>query len=197
MILPEFTSAVLLALIHSYGYALLFPISVIEGPIITLIAGSLVSFGLLNPYGVFAALFAGDIVGDICYYGAGRYGRGFFIEKIKHMIGITDEKIARIRESLLKYDWQFLLAAKTQPIGSAVLFSAGVFHMSFFRFITVNIIISIPKTILLLSIGYYFSNAITNAESYVRFAPLIPVALIGVALLARWAIRRMLKPTIG
>jgi membrane protein DedA with SNARE-associated domain len=50
-----------------YKYFVLFPIMVVEGPIITIIAGFLVSLGHLNGLAAYAVLVAGDVTGDSIY----------------------------------------------------------------------------------------------------------------------------------
>ena len=46
-----------------YKYWLIFPIMVLEGPIITVISGFLVSLGTLNAFVAYPLLFFGDLLG--------------------------------------------------------------------------------------------------------------------------------------
>ena len=62
------------SLLHDYGYYVLFPLAVVEGPILAVIAGFLCATGIMNPFLVYLFIVSGDIVGDsVCYF-AGRSG---------------------------------------------------------------------------------------------------------------------------
>lgn len=65
----------IISLLTAYKYFFLFPIVVVEGPIITVIAGFLSSLGYLNIIIAYLVVVAGDIVGDSAYYAIGFYGR--------------------------------------------------------------------------------------------------------------------------
>ena len=65
-------------LLH-YKYLILLPLSVIEGPIITVIAGFFATMGIFNPYLVYTIAVVGDIFGDTLAYGIGRWGSVPFI----------------------------------------------------------------------------------------------------------------------
>ena len=54
----------LLALLNAYGIAILAPLAIIEGPIVTVIAAWLASLGLLNLWEVLICVILADLVGD-------------------------------------------------------------------------------------------------------------------------------------
>nr|MDQ2860784.1 hypothetical protein [Pseudomonadota bacterium] len=70
-------------LVSQYGYAVLFPIAVVEGPAVTLVAGALVASGQFDGLLVFAMLVAADLVGDALYYSLGRWGHTPFLERLE------------------------------------------------------------------------------------------------------------------
>lgn len=85
----------LLALLTAkYGYFILFPISVIEGPIVTIVAGFLASLGLFNFFLVYFIVLAGDFSGDTGAYAIGRWGAKFFQNYLKK----HEEKITAAKE---------------------------------------------------------------------------------------------------
>jgi membrane protein DedA with SNARE-associated domain len=51
-------------ILQTDGLLLLFPLAVVEGPIVTVIAAYLASLGYLNIFAVFAVVVAADLVGD-------------------------------------------------------------------------------------------------------------------------------------
>lgn len=64
----------LLALLSMNGIAILAPLAVIEGPIVTVIAAWLASVGLLNLWEVLICVVLADLVGDSLLYLAGQFG---------------------------------------------------------------------------------------------------------------------------
>ncbi|MES2315613.1 MAG: DedA family protein [Patescibacteria group bacterium] len=166
-----------------YGYSIVFPISIVEGPTISTISGFFVSLKIFNPYVVFSLLVLGDAVGDTIYYLLGRYGGAWFLNKIGRHIGATPERIAFLEENFHKHDWKILLFGKTQAIGSAILFVAGAVKIKFGRFIFFNILGTIPKTILFMTIGFYFGKTYSTSSKYIDYFSLVwlllSVLLIG------------------
>src|SRR6185295_20205952 len=72
-----------LGILEHYKYLVIFPIAVIEGPIIIVISGFLVYMGFLNVYVAYVVLVVADTIGDSLYYLVGKYwGRSAWIMKI-------------------------------------------------------------------------------------------------------------------
>ena len=65
----------------AYRYVILLPIAIIEGPIISVIAGFLVSIHAMEFWIVFGILVLGDVIGDMLLYGVCRWGGGSFITR--------------------------------------------------------------------------------------------------------------------
>ena len=72
----------LISSLSQYKYLILFPLAIIEGPIVTVIAGFLCSQAILEPFYVFPIIVIGDILGDSLYYGLGRWSQLPVIKKI-------------------------------------------------------------------------------------------------------------------
>src|SRR3989344_2097578 len=98
-----------LKLIETYTYFAIFPISVLEGTIIAVFSGFLVSVGIINIYITTGVLILGDIVGDIAYYSLGRFGEGNIIRRWGHYVGITRARAAFFKEQFLKHDINLIL----------------------------------------------------------------------------------------
>ena len=60
-------------LLYTYSYLVLFPLVVIEGPVVTIITGFLVSLGFMDFIPAYFTIMAGDLTGDVLYYSAGRW----------------------------------------------------------------------------------------------------------------------------
>lgn len=95
-----------------YRYFILFPVMVLEGPIITIIAGFLSSLELLNPFLVYAVVVIADLFGDFVYYAIGRWGRKNFINKWGKYIGLSAAKIIRLESHFEKHTRKTLIFGK-------------------------------------------------------------------------------------
>ncbi len=180
----SFTLDSIISLIRTYGYEIIFPLSIVEGPIVAVLSGFIASLGRLNIFFVFLVLLAGDIVGDTIHYVIGRWGRHNFIKKWGKYIGVTEEKIQALEKYFEKHNWKILAFGKTQPIGSAILISAGLAGMPYWSYIWYNILSTIPKIFILEMIGYYFGDAyykISSLLSYAGIASLI-IAILFIGL---------------
>lgn len=182
-------TATIIALIQTYGYMVIFPISVIEGPIITVIAGFLVSLGYLNAFVVFLVLLLGDIVGDILYYLLGKWGGLRFVRRWGKYIFLDESHIARLTEYFKTRGWGMLLFSKTHAAGSVILVSAGAARMHFGKFVWISFIGSLPKTLVLQAIGMYGGASFEIVDRYLNRGAAITTA-IAVCIAAYWIYRK-------
>lgn len=83
-------------LLIQYRYIVIFPIVVIEGPVITMISGFLVSLGYMNFWIAYSILVVGDVTGDVLYYAIGRWGRESFMNRWGRYFGFDPERIERV-----------------------------------------------------------------------------------------------------
>jgi membrane protein DedA with SNARE-associated domain len=153
-----------------YKYFILFPVMVIEGPIITIIAGFLSSLDLLNLFLVFAVVVIADLVGDFMYYAIGRWGREKFINRWGKYIGLSAEKIIRLESHFEKHTRKTLIIGKiSHAFGAPILVAAGVAKIPFWEFIWFNFLATIPKSLFFLLIGYYFGQAYVRLNKYLDY----------------------------
>lgn len=176
-----FQPAQIINLLIQYSYLILFPIVIVEGPIISVIAGFLSSLGYLNIFITYAVVVIGDLTGDSIYYVIGRYGREKFIKRWGKYIGINPERITRLENHFDKHSGRTLLLGKiSHGIGAVFLVAAGLVKMPFSRFIWFNFIATIIKSLALILIGFYFGQAITKINSILEFISALFVS-IGIA----------------
>lgn len=191
----NFTLASLIEILSSYGYAIIFPIAILEGPLVAIAAGLLVSRGILAVIPTTLILIAGDLLGDTFYYSLGRYGGRNLGRRWGNYIGVTEERVEKLEHYFKNNDWKLILFSKTQAIGATILFSAGVVKMKFRRFIGFNFIGSIPKAILFQLIGYYFgeSTSEANLRSAVSYAGIGSFVIAGLLLGSYILMKRYLQ----
>jgi membrane protein DedA with SNARE-associated domain len=161
---------------------LLFPITIVEGPIITIIAGFLASLKILEFFTTYAIVVIGDLVGDALYYILGRYGRSGFLDKWGKYIGLTAGNLQKVEGHFNDHGGKTLLFGKlSHGVGAAILTAAGMGNMRFGKFIFFNAAGTLPKSLLLMLAGYYFGSAVTHINSMLELlgAIVLCAAIIG------------------
>jgi len=171
----------IIPLLETYKYLLLFPISVAEGPTITIIAGFLASEGVLNPIIAYLVMVAGDVAGDTIYYAVGRWGGRSYIWKHGKFFGVTEGRVVHTEEHFKNHSIKTLLIGKTNALGALVLAAAGLGKMPYLKFIIVNTLASSVKVLILIVIGYYFGRSYKVIDGYLGLTGAI---ITGVTILA-------------
>lgn len=157
-----------------YGYAALLPLAVIEGPAVTVFAAFLAAQGLLDVGMVYAVVVAGDLLGDLLYYTAGRFllqrmvtWRGAWAVRLRHRVGVLAHRIRARAGAML------LFGKLTHSAGFAVLLSAGAARVPIRQFMAYNLLGTLPKSLLLVIIGYWFGRLYLAVQGDLRIAGLI------------------------
>jgi membrane protein DedA with SNARE-associated domain len=153
----------IIRLIADYRYFVIFPLAVIEGPIVALVVGALGASGDLDPVLAFLILVAADLVGDAAYYSLGRFGHSRSFGALATRLGLTSDKLAPVERAFKKNEVKFLLFGKTQAFGSVILYTCGALKMRLDRFIGWNLVATVPKVLLFELIGYYFGQTVLRA----------------------------------
>ena len=154
-------------LIQHYKYLILFPLAVIEGPIITIIGGFLSSIGVLNLAFVFLTVVAGDIVGDTIWYSVGRFGHGRVPLFVTRYFGITQERLAKMRELMEKHPFKIFAIVKFMH-GPTLpgLLAAGASRVSYMYFVGVCLVLSMLQSAVYETIGFFFGSAYHSIGTY-------------------------------
>ena len=197
MLLPHVFVIRVIPLIARYGYAVLLPVAVVEGPTVAAITGALVALGQFDPIISCLLLVAADLVGDALYYCLGRYGHGPLFNWINKRLRITPERLRPLAQRFHDNDWKLIMIGKTQALGGLILYFAGASRMSFARYMGLNLIGTFPKVILFeligFALGYFLGANVLHSTRYVDFvtASLFTFALIVLAG-SYWLVRRRL-----
>jgi membrane protein DedA with SNARE-associated domain len=171
-----FSTVLVTQWLTNYGYALLFPLVVIEGPLVTVLAGFLCSMHVMNLYVTYAVAVAGDLAGDCLYYAAGRWGRKEFIEKYGHYVGVTPARISDVEHHFEQHGGKTLAVGKLlHGIGTAFLVAAGIIKMPFKRFFWYNLMATVPKSLALILLGYYLGEFLTTINRYLTVVSVLSI----------------------
>ena len=160
-----------LVVLGPFTYALLFPLAIAEGPLVTIVAGYLASRGYVDPFLVFAVVVSADLTGDLVLYGAGRWSRRGANVRWGRYLGITRENLELVEHHFRRHGGKTLLAGKAaQLVGALILFAAGAARMRPRRFLAFNVLATVPKSLILVLFGYFFGRAIGRAASALDYA---------------------------
>ncbi len=183
-----------LHLLSMYGYVILFPLAVGEGPIVTIIAGLLVVTGVFNPFVAYAVVVAGDIVGDSFWYGVGRFGGGHFTRLLEQWFSITQTSVEKMKRKMEHHRFKMTAISKlSQGVGFAGMIAAGVVRVSYPLFVFACLLVTLAQCAVYLTLGILFGNAYKTIGSYLDYAALGTVVVVVVALLYFFWWRRRKK----
>ena len=163
----------------AYKYIVLFPIAIVEGPIITIVAGSFAANGQIDFALAYAIIIAGDLTGDSLYYAIGRYGRKNFIDRWGHYIGLTPKRLKRVDQHFLNHAGKTLVLGKLAfSFEIPFIVSAGLARYSYPRFLFYMLCGALPKTLGLMLVGYFFGYSLANARRDLTFAAHVSATVI-------------------
>jgi membrane protein DedA with SNARE-associated domain len=182
-----FSTSDILGLLSAHPYAVLLPLAIAEGPIVTIASGVLVASSQLRFWPVLAIVVAGDLVGDSALYALGRWGGIRMVTKWASQR--TIKRATDLQDQFRRKADQILVTGKlTHAVGAPVLIAAGIVRMPFRRFLTVNSLATLPKSLALLCIGYAFHSgyaAIGQNMTYYVIVLLIAGLILLYLLLSR------------
>lgn len=154
------------SLLLAYKYLILIPLAVAEGPIITVIAGFLVTLGYMNIFLVYLIVIVGDLAGDTVFYSLGRWGKRF-IYKYGHYIGINEKKLEQAKKSFVNKETKTIILSKLfHGIGAVGLVTTGILEFPYFKYIKISTPISIIQTTVFIFIGIMFGHSYLKIAQY-------------------------------
>jgi len=185
-------------LLYTYSYLILFPLVVIEGPVVTIIAGFLVSLGFMDFIPTYLTIVTGDLTGDVLYYSAGRWWLNRAYKGIVNFFGINMKFVHKLETSIKKNKGPFLFFGKlSHAIGGLILFAAGSAEIPLKEFVWFNFLATLPKSLILLAVGYYFGSTVSNFKKYLDFTVLglfaLTVILIGLYFAVTYISNKFIK----
>jgi membrane protein DedA with SNARE-associated domain len=167
----------------AHGSALILPLSVIEGPVVSVLTGFLAAQGYFDWYWALALLVCGDLVGDAIYYWIGRRG-GTPIAGFGRWLGVracvTPDLQRRLRENAAK---MLVIGKWTHSLGCVVLVGSGMLRLPLPRFLLVNLLATVPKSAVLFGFGYFASAYMPLLERHAVAATIL-LCLTGAVALA-------------
>lgn len=141
------------------GYLALFIITILEGPLITILGGFLSSLGFFNIYIAYLVILIADTIGDLLGYTIGYVGRNKFAVKILGWFKIKEDKLLGLDDFFLRHGGKSIFLSKfITGAGSWTLISAGMARFKLSRFMKYSVSASILKTGAYMALGYFFGH---------------------------------------
>jgi membrane protein DedA with SNARE-associated domain len=161
----------------AHGSALILPLSVIEGPVVTILTGFLAARGYFHWYWALCLLICGDLIGDLIYYWIGRTGRSP-LAGLARCLGVRRTVPREVQDGLTQNAAKMLFIGKwTHSIGWLVLVGSGMLRVPLPRFMLFNLLATIPKSAVLFCIGYFAGNRYPLLERHVALETVVLCAV--------------------
>lgn len=181
------TGAEVAALAAHWGFWALIPLAILEGPVISLVAGWMMSLGLLGFTSGFVVIVIGDVLGDCVLYAIGRGGAQGLARWLPARICPPRSRVVPLIRGFRRNGMRLLVMGKlTHAAGAPLLLAAGMARMPLGPFLLANLGAALPKAALLIGLGYAFGEAADQVLDW-----LLPAgALVLAVLVLVWLTRR-------
>jgi len=169
----------ILQYILAYKYLILLPLSIIEGPIVIVLCGFLVTTKVLNPWIVLPLFIVGDIIGDAILYWVGRKGgRTLRFFRVKEK---TLEEAKKYFET--NHKKALIMSKLIHGLGFTGLVAAGVLRVPYKKYFTFCGTVSAVQSTVLLVLGILFGSAYMKIAKYFDYYAATGSAIIVVAII--------------
>ena len=160
----------MIQLLLTYKYLILFPLSVVEGPIVTVVAGFMSRTGVFNIYLVYITVVFGDIFGDALAYCIGRFGGPVVIGRFSRIFKISPEKMEQVQEYFRLNHYKTLILSKVvHGVGVAGLLTAGHLKIPYGKFLLSCLIVSLVQSAVFIVLGIFFGQLYLQIGKYFTY----------------------------
>ena len=178
---------------HQYLiYVAILLIAIVEGPVLSMIFGALLSLGYFSLIPIYLTLMLGDVISDVTLYHIGRkYGHSV-VRRFGKYFNVTEKEIAKAEKLFHENTYKILFVSKiTNGFGLsfAVLTTAGIVRIPFRKYLLTNIAGQMIWSGALLAVGYFFSQSYIHINNIFGRVFLIALALAMLYWLYRYIVR--------
>lgn len=170
--------------ILQYRYWILIPLSLIEGPVIAFIAGTLASAGLFSMYILVPLFFIRDVGMDALYYVTGYFGgRTDFAKRMLAKLEITPDQLDHVRSLWDRRPGITMFVGKlSYGIAAAFIVVAGMVKMPFGKFIKYGSIVAVAQYGTLLFLGYFLGIGVGGSVGHIINNIQYVIAIVALAI---------------
>lgn len=165
----------ILSVLETYKYLIVFPLTIIEGPIISIISGFLIYLGIMDFWIALPVLVVADMLGDCGYHIIGRYWRqAKWARRYAGFLGYSEHSEVFLEEHFRKHKFKtFLFAKFAHGLGAVIQIASGIAKVNFLHFILFSFFSTIPKILILVSIGFYAGSSIARIDGVLSTVALV------------------------
>ena len=179
----------LVRLVEAHPFLVVFPLAIVEGPIVTVVAAWFLRGSLTDLVILYVICVLADLVGDAGFYALGRRAHSLS-PKWQRRLALNEDRLLRLESHFKTHGPATLAVGKlTHSVGFAVLIAAGAWGMAFGRFLFWNLLATLPKSLLLVLVGYAFGAAYGAVDAWIFRVSLILLAVL-IAGGLFWTIRK-------
>ncbi len=187
----------ILNLIDNYGYLGMFLGMVLEAVIIIIpseailaTAGILAGRGIFSFWGAFITGLLGSVFCAIVIYFMGYFGGNSFVRKYGKYFFMKEDDLEKSDSWFNKYGLLAALIGRNIPIiRTLISLPIGIMRLSFWKFLLLTTIGSIPWTLLFVYLGYSLGNNWVIINVYIDKLK-IPIIIILLYFLFRWVFKK-------
>jgi membrane protein DedA with SNARE-associated domain len=174
---------------HYLIYAIILVVGFLEGPYVSMICGAILALGFLNFWPLYIVLIFGDLVGDTMWYFIGYHFGEKFVLKYGKYFKLNEIHIIRIKTIFHKHKNPLLFLSKISNgmgFALAVLFTAGMSKINFWKFIGVNAIGQLVWSGVLIAVGFFFGNLYISVNNVMGKISILVVFTIIIFIVIRF-----------
>ncbi|MDB5244305.1 MAG: hypothetical protein JWN18_175 [Parcubacteria group bacterium] len=172
-------------LILQYRYWIIIPLSLLEGPVVAFVGGTLAAAGYFNVFLLAFIFFLRDIGLDGVYYAIGYYGgHTRFARHMLAKIGVTEDHLEKVRALWDKKPGMTMLIGKlSYGIASAFIVVAGTVRMPLSKFFGYGSIVAVLQYGTLVFLGYFLGASLGGGIAQIinKVQYVIAIAAIAIA----------------
>jgi len=191
-LLHDFWSGLVVGQIEQLGnwnYVVLAVLTILEGPIVTLLAAVAASGGLLNPELVFVSAAAGNLTSDVLWYSLGYLGKTEWLVRHFGRFGVRPDHLERLERAMNRHAREILIVAKlTLSFAIPALIAAGVMRVPWRKWLPTIMLGELIWSGSLVLIGYHFTLTLRRMEIGLQVVALVGLVVV-LALAARYLTR--------
>ena len=170
----------------------------LEGPVATLVAGSLVGAGVLAFWPVWLAATAADLITDSLLFLLGRCGHGSRARRLLRRLGLTGARWQNLRTGVHTRLPRVVIGAKLVDAGAVPAFlAAGMAGVPYRRFLAWNAPVTAVRAALLTGVGTLVGHRLADALTARPWLAVVGGVALGLGLLALQAVATRLTTRRG
>ncbi len=174
-----------------WDYVLLVLLSILQGPVASLLAGTAAAAGLVQVGWVFLAICTGNLVTDLLWYAIGRLGKIDWLFRTKRLFNVPRKRVEQIRSIITDRSSTIMTLAKISTgFVLPTMIATGLAQVPWKRWLPSLMAVELLRTGTLTLVGFYSAQALSQIlKGFSYLTILATIVFVGVS---GWFIYRTL-----